>query len=208
MKIYLVRHGKKEQEITLNDDGYPDMELTELGKLQAEKTGLWLSNIKFDAVYASDLKRTVQTAMGITEHQHNDLDIMVDTRIKEINMGVFHYMSPIEVEKKHPEFYSVFKKRDTDFTYLEGESGADVTHRVINFLNDVVKQSYENVCVATHGGVIRSIVSHFIGLDQKDRFKIVPYNCGITVIEYQRDSVQFRVCSVNEGLHLRDMLTT
>ena len=70
MRVYLIRHGKKEKERVLNFEGYPDMRLTEIGQKQAYLTGKHLSKISFDAVYSSDLVRANETAEIIKNYQH------------------------------------------------------------------------------------------------------------------------------------------
>ena len=203
MRIYFVRHGKKEAQKILNQDGYPDQGLTELGKKQAEITGEYLSDIKFDAIYASDLIRAIQTAESIAKHQNIE-DIITDQRLREINMGIFHTSTEDEVRNEQPEFYQSFMIKDVDFRYPNGETGEDVKNRVLSFLDDIKELPYKNIVVSCHGGVIRSIFSHFLGMKQHKRFNIHPSNCGISCLEYNES---FRIISINESLHLNGILS-
>ncbi|MEL7246110.1 MAG: histidine phosphatase family protein, partial [Cyanobacteria bacterium J06573_2] len=61
-RVILVRHGRSTYNEQQRYQGCCDESvLTEKGKLQALKTGLALSQIRFDAVYVSPLKRTQET---------------------------------------------------------------------------------------------------------------------------------------------------
>jgi len=203
VNIYFVRHGKKEAQKVLNQSGYPDQGLTELGMEQAEITGAYLAEMKIDAIYSSDLIRAIQTAESIAKHQKTD-DIITDKRLREINMGIFHTSTEDEVRNEHPEFYQKFMIKDVDFRYPDGETGEDVKNRILSFLDDVKELPYKSIVVSCHGGVIRSIFSHFLGLEQHKRFNIHPSNCGISCLEYNES---FRIRSINESLHLIGMLS-
>lgn len=203
MHIYFVRHGKKEAQKVLNQFGYPDQGLTDLGVRQAEVTGKYLADIKLDAIYSSDLVRAMQTAESIIKHQDVE-EIITDQRLREINMGIFHTSTEDEVKNQHPDFYQNFMVKDIDFRYPDGETGEEVKNRVLSFLDEVKELPYENIVVSCHGGVIRSIFSHFLGLKQHMRFNIHPSNCGISCLKYNGS---FRIVSINESLHLGDLIS-
>lgn len=198
MNIYFIRHGNKNKEVTINQFGYPDQELSEMGIQESKVTGKHLSSIKFDAIYSSDLIRTKQTADLIAQYQEIK-DIIIDERLREINMGIFHTSTEDEVKDLYPEFYKEYVNKEVDFTYLNGECGNDVRLRVSNFLSDVILKPYKNVAVVCHGGVIRSIFCYLLGMEQHKRFRINPSNCGISCIQYIED---FKVITINEILHL------
>lgn len=199
MNIYIIRHGETKKDRVFNLDGYPDAELTKTGLRQAHLTGKHLAKVQFDAIYSSDLKRAVQTAEIISSYQQG-LRIGTDKQIREIHMGVFHTSSEDQIRKDYPEFYSEFLKKDTDFRYPEGESGEEVLIRTLNFLESIKLKKLDNICVVCHGGVIRSVISHFLGLPQYKRFNLYPSNCGISLLRYENDN--FKVISINEISHL------
>ncbi|MCQ1529946.1 histidine phosphatase family protein [Lutispora saccharofermentans] len=199
MNIYIIRHGEAKKDSVFNFEGYPDADLTEVGLKQAQLTGKHISTVPFDAIYSSDLKRAMQTSDIISSYQQG-LKVEIDKQIREINMGVFHTSSEEQIRKDYPEFYNEFLKKDTDFRYPEGESGEEVLRRTLNFLESVKHKKFNNICVVCHGGVIRSVISHFIGLPQHKRFNLYPFNCGISLLRYDGDN--FKVISINEISHL------
>ncbi len=88
---YFIRHAEKDRSNPNNDN--PD--LTNEGILRAKNWSEILGNIKFDAVYSTNFKRTIQTAkptaaknnIKITIYKPNNLDIdtfINDTKGKNI----------------------------------------------------------------------------------------------------------------------------
>ena len=201
MNIYIIRHGETAKDRVFNLDGYPDAELTKTGLRQAHLSGKHLSKVHFNAIYSSDLKRAVQTAEIISSYQQN-LQVGIDKQIREIHMGVFHTSSEDQIRKDHPEFYKEYLKRDKDFRYPEGETGEEVLLRTLNFLKSIKFQKLDNICIVCHGGVIRSVISHFLGLPQYKRFNLYPFNCGISLLRYDNENNKFKVISINEISHL------
>lgn len=200
MNIYIVRHGETRRDRVYNLDGFPDAGLTEVGLKQAHLTGKHLSKIKFDEIYSSDLKRAVQTAETISSYQQ-ELQVGIDKQIREIHMGVFHTSTEDQVRKDYPEFYNEFLKKESDFRYPNGESGEDVLKRTLSFLEAIKTKKLDNICIVCHGGVIRALMSHIIGLPQYKRFNLYPFNCGISLLRYDEDN-NFKVISINEISHL------
>lgn len=64
--FYLVRHAEKE---TGKDPG-----LTEAGTMRAKKLGKMLENVKLNAIYSTNRKRTIYTAAPTAEVQKMDLE--------------------------------------------------------------------------------------------------------------------------------------
>lgn len=61
---YLIRHAEKDRSVA----GERNPELNKEGKQRAQKWVETLKDIKFDVVYSTDYKRTMQTAKPLAEH--------------------------------------------------------------------------------------------------------------------------------------------
>ena len=61
-KIYIVRHGQSVGNLTRTILGHTDLDLTDLGREQAQACARFLSEIRFDKIYSSDLLRALSTA--------------------------------------------------------------------------------------------------------------------------------------------------
>ena len=65
-RLLLVRHGITEWNIVHRIQGHTDNDLNEKGTRQVERVGERLAGEKIDAVFASDLKRTLSTARQLS----------------------------------------------------------------------------------------------------------------------------------------------
>src|SRR5260221_13563568 len=68
--ILLIRHAVNDYVKTNRPAGWtPEVHLNEHGRLQAAALGERLAQTKLDAIYASPLERTVETAQAVIAHQ-------------------------------------------------------------------------------------------------------------------------------------------
>ena len=55
-KIYFIRHGESQANAQNVFIGHTDLDLTEKGHKQAQKTAEFLKDVSVDKIYSSDLK--------------------------------------------------------------------------------------------------------------------------------------------------------
>jgi alpha-ribazole phosphatase len=110
-----------------------------------------LSNLQtdtFDAVYCSPLMRCRKLAYfcGFPEP-------LIDNRLMELNFGEWEMKAWADIQDPHLQtwFNNWF-----DETPTRGESFKAMTQRVEEFLNELKEQTYRQVALFTHAGVIRS----------------------------------------------------
>ena len=80
-RIVLVRHGQSTWNLDRRFCGWSDPDLSDLGRWQAEQLADSFRGLTFDTVWASDLKRAMQTAQ-LAWGQHE-----TDPRLREIHFG-------------------------------------------------------------------------------------------------------------------------
>ena len=85
--LYLVRHGETVDNVRQIMQGQTQGELTENGVLQARKVRDEFHDKPLDAVIASDLKRSVDTARIIAEPHH--LEVVTTPLLRERDWGGF-----------------------------------------------------------------------------------------------------------------------
>lgn len=86
MKLYIARHGQTDWNVQHKAQGRTDIPLNETGILQAKALRENIKDIKFDAVYASPLKRAAETAVLATDGKY---EIVYDERLMERSFGDF-----------------------------------------------------------------------------------------------------------------------
>ena len=86
-----MRHGETYLNKYNRMQGWSDTPLTPRGRRDVMRSGAGLGDVKFDAVYCSDLRRTFETAQIILkENQHADyLKVVAMPEFREIFFGSF-----------------------------------------------------------------------------------------------------------------------
>ena len=85
--LYLVRHGETVDNVNQIMQGQTQGQLTENGIRQAQEVRDQLASEHFDAIIASDLKRSVDTARIIAESHH--LELIETPLLRERDWGGF-----------------------------------------------------------------------------------------------------------------------
>ena len=94
---------------------------------------------------------------------------------------------------------------EEDLPYPDGGENCEmVFNRVMEALKDLTKEPYENVCVVTHGGVLRALLTGILGADY---CKWLTYgrqieNSSITHIMYDEKMKTFHIERFNDFAHL------
>ncbi len=119
-----------------------------------------------DSIYSSALDRSRQTAeyfatkLGIN-------GVQSARELNEINYGSL-YQKPKQWVKEHYPRHKV----DPDFVYPQGESFSQLQARCVSFIRALaVGQSGRTILCVAHAGVVRALLSHFLGLDYAPQLK-------------------------------------
>lgn len=108
--------------------GWFDVELSELGKRQAQELGERRKDEHFDAIFCSDLKRSYHTAD--IAFKNRNFKIIKDNRLRECNYGDL---------TKHPEKEIKAIKGDCIIKpYPNGESYEQTSEKIKKFLQDLL----------------------------------------------------------------------
>jgi broad specificity phosphatase PhoE len=187
MHIYLIRHGETDWNTKFLYQGHTDIALNKTGIKQAEYIAKELKTRHIKAVISSDLKRAYKTAEIIKRAAGIKAAITKDRRLRERDYG--------DLEG---QLYERFKRRTKKFT---GENDGKFFARVnVAFRAVVNKYRDKDVAIVTHGGVVRQIVSHVLGLKQYKRLRI--YNASISEIFYDSKKKAFFLLLLNSVSHL------
>jgi len=149
LKLYIVRHGQTEWNVLEKFQGQLNSPLTERGIEKVGKIGKELENVKFEAVYTSELGRTIGTAEIILEKNNFEKKKNIEKRLKlkklpelnEIYFGEWQGMDFKEIFLKYPEeahnyFYNVknycaknVKGEELKVNYIENKEADDLDER-------------------------------------------------------------------------------
>jgi probable phosphoglycerate mutase len=177
-EIILIRHGETEWNSQLRMQGHSNSPLSAVGRGQIQALGEWMKNVSFDHVYSSDSLRARQTAESITQYSGDTLQF--DQRIREKNLGVFEGLTAVEARERHPEVYRLFKTGGGNYVIDEGESTQQVLDRALEFIEEIrLRHLEQSIVMVTHGGVVRVLMKHTLGLTIDAPTSFMIKNTGI-----------------------------
>ena len=199
MKIYFIRHGQQNSRLC-----NVDVDLSEIGRLQVKRLGKRLECIAFDKLYCSYLIRAKETANILSEYIHQKPE--VDENLREIDFGELTGNTDEENKEKYSFFFEKQKKKQWDIPYPGGECAEDVFKRGSIVLQKMIESDCERICVVTHGGFIRAMITGLLGIDfSKQRmFGAVLENTSITEVAYDKETGLFSLERFNDYAHLED----
>ena len=153
VELWLVRHGQTNENARNILSGQIEATLSDRGVQQARALAPKLARFTFDAVYASSLKRAMDTA-----HYAGQNPIAVDA-LREMDYGDYDGKNLNDLPSSWVKSLYDFSE---GFTSPNGEDIPAVSRRVTPFLDSLKPGRY---LLFAHGGVIRTI-SHHLGLDR------------------------------------------
>jgi probable phosphoglycerate mutase len=152
--ILLARHGETDWNAERRWQGHSDPPLNARGLAQARALAESLAERALAAVVSSDLARARQTAEVVGERL--GLDVSLDPRLREVDVGEWSGLTSAEVETRFPEG---FRRRLEGGTGWElGESYEAMGVRVMAALQAIAAAHEDGrVLVVTHGGPMRAV---------------------------------------------------
>lgn len=186
MKIYVIRHGETSANVSGVFQGRLDTELLESGRALASAVGEALSDVRFDAAFASPLSRSQVTARALLDASGNeDVPVSIDERLYEISVGECEgkHFRPGECEVDEKYLHGYFDDPLHFDGFPEGESTKAVCERTQDFLRELALKDYDVVLVSTHGFALRAMLN-MVYDDPTDFWHGgVPLNCSVSIID-------------------------
>lgn len=199
MRIYVVRHG----ETTWNKEevfrGRKDIPLNEAGKKQAKLTGRYFADKNIGKVFASPLRRAVETAEGISSSTGIPTETVAE--LIDMDFGIWEGLDLREVERLYPDELSMWKKTPHKFLPKGGEGLADVRERFRRGLTRILSFETAPVVLVTHRVVCKIAVLHALEIQNSHFWGIRCDPASITLIEKTKD--RLTLSFLNDTCHLR-----
>lgn len=195
-KIILFRHGETDWNALMRMQGSTDIPLNGKGFEQAELLRQHLANYQFDAIFASDLIRSQQTArVALAGHK---LNLNIDDRVREANLGLVEGLTRDEViERFGDDVWAKWRspnRSDWDHSFPEAESKNQVLKRMKHFFDELHSLPHERIAICSHGGAIRVFLSALVGPEHLP--DLIP-NCAAFSFNYHRDGVISELSHLN-----------
>lgn len=115
--------------------------------------------------YCSPLARTRQTARIISEA--TGLPVTMDSELREVNFGEWEGLTFDQASARNPEAIARWASFSDDFAFPGGESLREFLGRIQRMADRLAADPAERTLVITHGGVIRALICHLLGLSPR-----------------------------------------
>jgi probable phosphoglycerate mutase len=183
-RLYLVRHAQS-QGNTGDDLTSGDPDLTDIGREQARRLGERLAGQRIDAIYASPLRRTQETAAAIAGAA-GGLEVTTKADLREVDLGQADFdirLLPAEEQARVAE--RIISEGTWD-AFPGGEGQAAARARVGGVMDEIVAANDgKRLIVVVHSGFIQTYVSLVLGLERD--YVFYPFNASIHSIRAKAD---------------------
>ena len=232
--LILVRHGQSAWNLEKKFTGWVDVDLTEKGKLEAEKAGKLIKqkNINIDYFYSSLQKRATNTLKIIQDVLGHKKDPVKTWCLNERHYGALTGLNKIELSKKIGEnkVHDLRRSWDTKPDPLSKESPyhplniktyenlpkeilpdteslKDTFERVQEYFKREIKEKIinNNILISAHGNSIRALCKHLLKLDN-DQIAYLEIPTGNPLILELNDKFEVKNCEYLDKERSKDLL--
>lgn len=218
--FYFVRHGETFLNLMERVQGWANAPLTERGEADVHRSGKGLADVEFDAVYSSDLMRTIDTAEIILSENNfaENLTIVPMRAFREVHFGYYEGLPtkvlwdqvdefvtkqhdlPAGDRKTVQSFMNTVKEIDP---YNNAENYMDFWMRVETGLIELLERhadTNKNILVVSHGMTIRNLLEGLVAdFDETEPLK----NASVSIVKYLNG--QFELLAYNQVDHFAEI---
>jgi broad specificity phosphatase PhoE len=201
MRLILVRHGETDWNRQMRVQGRSDVELNETGRRQVQALASALKEESFEAIYASPLKRSLQTAQAI--NLFHGVEIEVDDGLKELDVGDFDGLRGDELRARFSSFWQRWTSDEAaSVRFPHGESLQQLRRRAWAALQRINQRHRHGAVVAvSHYFVITSIICETMGLDLSRFRRFRPLDAtAVSIIDLEESRATLKL--FNDTCHL------
>ena len=205
-RIFIIRHAEAEGNLFRRVQGWHDGKITPRGMRQIAALAGRFKDERIDALYSSDLSRTVTTATAITKY--HDIALNIEPQLREVCMGEWENMTWGDVEKRSPEQLANFSS-DPDNWHVEGsESFQHLGDRMLEaVLRLGRKHDGQTIVLVSHGMAIRSLHCRVLGVPSRD-VAAIPHGDNTCVSLYEYEAGHLTPVYRNDNSHLDSETST
>lgn len=188
--LLLIRHAVNDWVTTGKLAGWtPGVHLNEEGQAQATALGERLKKHPLQAIYASPLERTMETAGAVAAH-HPDLTIQIEKGMGEVDFGKWQGEKINTLAQR--KMWHVIQYTPTRASFPEGETMRAAQVRAVDSLERLAGQHPRAmIAVVSHSDIIKMVLAHYLGvpLDLFQRIVVSPASLSIVQLQYGRPFV-------------------
>lgn len=193
--IIFLRHGQaKNNTERILAGRTPGVPLTEEGVDQSEKAAKFLEEMNISAIYSSPIERAKNTAEIVGKH--NSIDVRIDDRLIELDMGKFTGKPYDEIFSSHGNVFMKFYRGELEIAHNGVETFEEVKKRILDMVDHVIdNHPDENVVLVTHMDPIKAMLSTVVSFSPENLYELIIPNASLNIFrEYKR---KFSISGIN-----------
>ena len=204
--VYMVRHAEAEGNLYRRVHGWYNSLITDNGYRQIAALRGRFADIHIDAVYSSDLFRTMTTAKAV--YLSHGLELHTDPGLREISLGAWEDKPWGELERCDAMNLIRFNHSSPDFRVEGGETFAQVQARLKGtVLRLAAAHPGQTIALFSHGTAIRCLQAALRGLGPGEMDGLGHSdNTAVTCLEVEGERT--RTVFENDNSHLPDEIST
>lgn len=182
--LFLIRHGQTHWNLEGKYTGQSDIPLNSTGRLQALQAALVFRNAPPDAFYASDLTRAIETAEIVANGCGFLAQIETDSRLREINQGVWEGMHFEDIKAKWGAEFTARESNPLKVAAPGGETVGEVQKRVLAALVEICR-AYKpdaRIAIVAHGLTLAIVRAWHLNQPIQDVWSLIPPNAKVLEI--------------------------
>ena len=159
-----------------------------------------------DALYSSDLSRTVATAGAITKY--HDLPIRTEPRLRELFLGAWEDQPFGDLKYREPKMLANFNDDPAAWRVRGAETFPALAKRMRGVVTELAaRHDGQTIVCVSHGMAIRALTADILGVPSKEIGR-VPHgdNTAVTLLEAEGEAL--RVVYSSDASHLPPELST
>lgn len=182
-QLLLIRHGLTDWVGHRLPGWTPGIHLSEEGRRQAKALAQRLASLPIEAIYASPLERTVETAEAIAAP--HGLSVQLRENLGEVRIGEWTGQTIEDLAKK--EEWLAIQFYPSGANIPGGETMHEMQARVVAEL-DAIRKAHPGatVAVVSHADVIKAAVAHYVGLHLDLFQRLVVYPASLTALRFSK----------------------
>lgn len=203
IKLYLIRHGETtwNKQMIIQGSG-SDTDLSETGRIQAEKLARAMRDVPLTAIYSSPLKRALDTATAIA--RYHDLQVKQEPDLKEIHVGELEGTQISALNTNFTQYLIDWQTRGEAINFKGGENLGQFRDRVWAAIQRIVNENKDGrVAVVSHYFVTATTVCEAMGLPLTHLVRIRIQPAAVTILEFS-DRYPPRLLKLSDICHLRE----
>ncbi|MEV6395998.1 histidine phosphatase family protein [Streptomyces sp. NPDC051907] len=184
--LLLVRHGQTVWHAENRYAGASDVALTDEGRRQAHRLGLWAARHPVDAIWTSPLSRAIDTAepasraLALVPRREHEL--------RECDFGVLEGRTLAEFEAEQPERAAAFRADPAQHPFPDAEDPRAAAARGARALRAIAAEHEgERVLVVAHNTLLRLVLCELLSIPLGEYRRVFPQLRNTALTEVRMD---------------------